>query len=1362
MVTSLSVFLRVGPSRQITNNSKNQFDVKELGELALSQIELDLEMEIFAGSDEELSETYSASSNDEAAVGNKYYALYPITREHMVPARVLQERLDEETAGALIKQSIHNKSFLNAEKFSDANANYTPKIKVSDVNTGDTNIKGESISLLQWLAPQFIDLDKNKSYDKNTLPDWVYLDETTNNPTRFTEEQLPQAQDSDEKIIGRYAYQIYDTSGLIDLNVTGTKLSDENKSNKSSPHYLDLNLLASNLEVEISGLGAELQSWRQQASQGKEDYVSDWGEGNGWLKPYQNDSQIDQMFLSRQELLKFQKQRPQVFDPKFLPYVTHFSRDLNQPDFRHDPDRPKIAVDKDSGGNDHFGEDEDKINPWLSRIRNADGSPLVQTRFPLDRIDLLKEGEEDESKIEEYFGLVKGDDDKWIYDKANNGKILTLEEVAQAGRDANMAELLKAAIHVGSLGQAGRTKDYEGNDYAYWKEMDTQVDAHILKIMANIIDQWDDDSYPTLIEYTNPNLDDDIHPNLHTQTLAGIEDIPYLLGVRDMPYRVETYGDRVTKPDPITSNGGNRNTSTFQDESILTAYTNFTGVPNSRRSASTLFRVLSVAQPIIWNPHQPSPNKESERPTEFRVTATGGYQSMIDSGSILSIADGIRARPGNSAIPTVFDDIDDDNNWSILGLNLNASNHPHALANPTLNFSGNPLWQPEETYIEFNILETGPASFRDPYALEKPDFPSGSNAEYSGYPGQKVGNGGSQSYRSGAWSLDTDSRNDTTPVFLKHHYRELNFEDITEDSGDEEFIGFYQAEWITNHTFRHVTFYDPTVNSSIPVAGSSANDGNLVTIFRSTFLVHNGNKYELQYKKGGKWITYDFMVDAPINEDDRGETTNSAAYNNDNGSLAPTAKISNTKYETMVNNAYKNLSSTAVALEDNGSIHSDFSSLGSGLGAATGSANLGRNSHAYLKSDPRTQRFGTHLLHVRPWRNNSQTTTLNNGNGYLIGHNVNDADPGNYSYLENGHSPIAYSPNSSLPAQNLYASSGDDADDSWYSDYWNMSDYLKYQFTARKYTNIIPFNPISLLTNTTDNENYYRDPDGVVRRASGAYQQEGIGMMTHEDTITGQVDAASDYKSRPIVLNRPFESLGELAHVFRDIPFKEVDFLNPESADRFLLNIFCLHSDEDYEAPQLRAGRININTASAEVLSTLFAQAAIDYNEELTISEETAKQLGEKVYNYIHKREAADGGENLLMELSEFVGILDAKTKINSEHSQVTFMQELADVFAKAQADSKGPALINLNEVVTARKHVVARALTDNVTTRSWNFTIDLVVEEGSLSRNAESLADFITQGSRRYWVHLSLDRLTGQILDRQIEQVPTSMRLTN
>ena len=34
------------------------------------------------------------------------------------------------------------------------------------------------------------------------------------------------------------------------------------------------------------------------------------------------------------------------------------------------------------------------------------------------------------------------------------------------------------------------------------------------------------------------------------------------------------------------------------------------------------------------------------------------------------------------------------------------------------------------------------------------------------------------------------------------------------------------------------------------------------------------------------------------------------------------------------------------------------------------------------------------------------------------------------------------------------------------------------------------------------------------------------------------------------------------------------------------------------------------------------------------------------------------------------------------------------------------------------------------------------------------SLANFVVQGEKRYWVHVAIDRFTGQVIDKQIEVV--------
>jgi hypothetical protein len=70
------------------------------------------------------------------------------------------------------------------------------------------------------------------------------------------------------------------------------------------------------------------------------------------------------------------------------------------------------------------------------------------------------------------------------------------------------------------------------------------------------------------------------------------------------------------------------------------------------------------------------------------------------------------------------------------------------------------------------------------------------------------------------------------------------------------------------------------------------------------------------------------------------------------------------------------------------------------------------------------------------------------------------------------------------------------------------------------------------------------------------------------------------------------------------------------------------------------------------------------------------------------------------------------------------------------------------------RRQVLTRALTSGTTVRTWTFMMDLVVQSGRFSPKATSLTDFTAAAERRYWVHFSIDRITGELLDVQWERV--------
>ena len=76
------------------------------------------------------------------------------------------------------------------------------------------------------------------------------------------------------------------------------------------------------------------------------------------------------------------------------------------------------------------------------------------------------------------------------------------------------------------------------------------------------------------------------------------------------------------------------------------------------------------------------------------------------------------------------------------------------------------------------------------------------------------------------------------------------------------------------------------------------------------------------------------------------------------------------------------------------------------------------------------------------------------------------------------------------------------------------------------------------------------------------------------------------------------------------------------------------------------------------------------------------------------------------------------------------------------------------SNTVKAKREAFVRALADAGTTRTWNLLIDVVAQTGSYPSNTGSLSQFVVQGEKHYWLHVALDRYTGEIIDEQWELV--------
>jgi len=49
---------------------------------------------------------------------------------------------------------------------------------------------------------------------------------------------------------------------------------------------------------------------------------------------------------------------------------------------------------------------------------------------------------------------------------------------------------------------------------------------------------------------------------------------------------------------------------------------------------------------------------------------------------------------------------------------------------------------------------------------------------------------------------------------------------------------------------------------------------------------------------------------------------------------------------------------------------------------------------------------------------------------------------------------------------------------------------------------------------------------------------------------------------------------------------------------------------------------------------------------------------------------------------------------------------------------------------------------------------LDVIAQVGRYPPRVTDLAKFLVEGEQHYWVHVAIDRFTGQVLDKQIEIV--------
>jgi hypothetical protein len=74
--------------------------------------------------------------------------------------------------------------------------------------------------------------------------------------------------------------------------------------------------------------------------------------------------------------------------------------------------------------------------------------------------------------------------------------------------------------------------------------------------------------------------------------------------------------------------------------------------------------------------------------------------------------------------------------------------------------------------------------------------------------------------------------------------------------------------------------------------------------------------------------------------------------------------------------------------------------------------------------------------------------------------------------------------------------------------------------------------------------------------------------------------------------------------------------------------------------------------------------------------------------------------------------------------------------------------------VPKTERESIARALGEVGQTRTWNLMLDVIAQTGRYAPGETNLRRFIVEGEQRYWIHVAIDRFTGEVIDKQIEVV--------
>ena len=1196
--------------------------------------------------------------------------------------------------------------------------------RASAISTTNASQNGRSISPARWNAPLLLPkADTNSATDLTpanfTPPDWILVNRSGGNPTAWAADLAWSGGITNTNaVIGRFAYAIYDEGGLLDVNVAGYPPGTTNAVTgyKNALAYADLTQIGLNTN-SISALvgwrnvasakpGGSFPAYTFSAASQTDFAKSVEANTSGFLRNRNTSlegGESDRMFISRQQFIQFFHSlsdsglQPRAALQNALQFLGTFSRGLEQPSFAPDPARPKII-------GTIAPPVATQVDSYQGNNDGMGGDNLINPSFLSVRAGTAftrwdgSKAVVDEPLVKKRFSLRRL-------------SYLTFEGPSSTASAATKTKLLNAGVSQATIDEGtpaniqkcfGLTwnNSTKGWTYDHGIMSDPPSPKPIVGTLSKVAGANREPDFAEMLKAAiNAGSLAKGGPNLHNNqgnyqfTLDTSVDYNVL---QIMACLIDQFdGDSFPTQIHIAAGAIQRTFRGVEDLPYFYRYHPMTVV--TRLPAP----LLSKSDKVDWR-------KAGEAPAvaPFKTTRNCAPGILTDPGEAVymfvpdvwnphdasNTLNSASARPQRFRLAVVTQDPAGQTALWNTGVVSKVDGDWYDDIPPKASIPATLLPLASEAATAFSFGDDGGRLFREPTLLWRSDAPA--NAGLTADPGSLAG-------------PHTDANTG------------VRYFGVQIGKTPVSYVGTVDA----------AKFY-----------GTPASPGGSY-IFQGSALEPNQQvpvgayaqyTFRLQYQdpNSGGWITYD------------------EKYPDFHGLYRPTLVVNKLDFS---NDKWMNPYSSNQ-MNDCSTGHDPRTAR---FGIAT-AATLDASGSPMLEPGATANYNSNNSAGNQAFANSKATIMVTQRPAADRGNRVNYSTPGMTS--DPGKNPQMRI----FSGVGFSASNGQSAAPLFYGGLWSQND------------------PSILIQNRSSSglvQLFYEDADGIGRRAMGAFADKtllatastaGLPLATANTYASGSLgvgNPTAQNQSRPLILNRPFRSVGEMSYAFRGGLWKQINFFTPESGDAALLDAFCVNEPP---ADAVVAGKVNLNTRQPSVLKAVLAGACREELANLpgslpsgTLKSPMDATEAENVANKLIgiTTDPGNAWRGPLSNISQIVGrFVPSPGSVGTAADAYQFTEPVtgstytysglsATLDASVYTSATAAAIQRLREAAI-------RPLAATGQVRVWNVMVDVVAQVGRFTPSATAIDQFVVEGEGRFWVHLAIDRMTGKVIDKQVELV--------